>query len=36
MPFRIHWPSVLVTALVLYFVLPWILGKVGSSKKASA
>lgn len=37
---RIHWPSVILTVLFMYFALPWIMGMVGGmgaskSKKAA-
>jgi len=35
MPFGLDFKSVVVGALLAYFVLPWILGMIGSRKGAS-
>lgn len=34
---RIHWPSVILTVLFMYFALPWIMGMVsGVGSKSTA
>lgn len=36
---RIHWPSVILTVLFMYFALPWIMsmvGGLGSGSKSKA